>query len=96
MKSKPPSFCISTPKKKRWEKIAPKIVPNPKIAPINVVLGIMIKMEISSSIMPIPILPYGSKPNSEKIQTLSGAPVNLKNKVCKRSMTIISFVINGI
>ncbi|MBC7523164.1 MAG: hypothetical protein H7239_01805 [Flavobacterium sp.] len=47
--------------------MAPSIVPKPKIAPINVVLGIRIKIDAIASTIPDPILPKGSIPNLVKI-----------------------------
>jgi hypothetical protein len=44
--------------------------------------GIRISIEAINSIMPDPILPTGSISNLENSVTLSGAAVNLKNKVC--------------
>lgn len=53
----PPSLLTSIPNFVTCDKIAPAIVPNPKIAPNKVVLGIKIKIEAINSTIPEPILP---------------------------------------
>ena len=53
----PPSLLTSMPNIVKCDKIAPAMVPNPKIAPNKVVLGIKIKTEAINSTIPEPILP---------------------------------------
>jgi len=64
--------------------MAPLIIPTDKSAPKNTVLGTNNKIPVASSATPVAILPKGSTPSLEKIYTLSGAAVNLKNKVCNK------------
>lgn len=53
----PPSFLTSIPSANIWEKIAPIIVPKPKIAPIIVVRGIKINIDAINSNIQEPIVP---------------------------------------
>ena len=53
----PPSLLTSMPSFVTCDKIAPNIVPDPRIAPIRVVRGIKIKIEATNSTIPEPILP---------------------------------------
>lgn len=80
----PPSFWTTMPSCVRWENMAPSIVPMPKSAPIQVVLGMRIRMATSNSTTPKPILPHGSRPSCSKIKTDSGAAENLKKRVCNK------------
>ena len=50
-------------------------------APIAVVLGYSKSTAATNSMIPVPIRPQGSIPNSEKMYTDSSAAVNLKNRV---------------
>lgn len=58
--------------------------PTPSKAPDHPKPGTKSKTEANNSKTPVPILPQGSAFNFEKIATDSGAPVNLKNRVCKK------------
>ena len=62
--------------------MAPPIMVNAITAPSQMVLGTRISTAAIASITPAPILPQGSSPNVEKMNTDSGAAVNLKYSVC--------------
>ena len=66
-KRRPPSFWTTIPNIKMWLNMAPEITPTPRTAPTRDVLLIINKIEIISSIIPVPILPKGSTPSSVKI-----------------------------
>ena len=62
--------------------MAPTIRPTAIDPPIHAVRGTRIRIEAISSPVPAAYLPHGSMPTALKISMDSGAPVNLKNKVC--------------
>ena len=62
--------------------MAPAIRPKPSKAPKPVVRGINIKMDATSSRLPMPILPQGSIPKIVNRCTDCGAAENLKYNVC--------------
>lgn len=80
--SVPPSPITSIPNTVKWLMIAPPITPKAITAPSQVVLGISSKIEAISSATPDAYRPNGSKPTVSNMYMLSGAPVNLKYKVC--------------
>ena len=68
--------------------IAPIISPILIRAPFVDVFGIIITTATRSSIIPKVILPQDSTPKLEKIRTLSGCAVNLKNEACADSLRV--------
>ena len=64
--------------------IAPASVAMASPAPKTTVRGVNSSAEAISSMIPLPMRPHGSAPSVLKIYTDSGAPLNLKNRVCSR------------
>jgi hypothetical protein len=63
----PPSPFTLVPITSKWEKMAPIIMHILNTIPYILVFGMSIKNAVMSSVIPKPILPYGSKPKAENI-----------------------------